>query len=279
MSDKFLEQLRSLESPVALDVRKTREKERAEKRLAELQRRRDNFARLEVLKRAKALVWNEQESAIGQIEDVEPVLDAAGVYQLGNASLTVSSRGALCLNSPNMFIADIDGDLDTVALKGKYPWMSPLECIIQSLSVLDELAGSDFKAQSYRIYTTYAGYRVICTSTPIEVNTLSLSLLRFLWSDPRYAVMCEQDHDFRARLTPKAYRVLGTDDDVCAVPALQSVYDVIDDWFVCERVGWFRNGQGWYDAPGAEVVHPELLEQLRVHDDLCLRVDKDAKQA
>ncbi len=248
-------------------------------RAAELRRRLENPARLEVLKRARALVWNEQEIALDEIEGGEPVLDTAGAYQLGSASLTVNSRGAVCLNSRNLFIADIDGDLDDGALLGKYSWMSPLECIFESLSILDELAGSDFKPQSYRIYTTYAGYRVICTSKPIEVNTLSLSLLRFLWSDPRYAVMCERDRNFRARLTPKAHRVLKTDEDVCAIPAMRSVYDSIDDWFVCERVGWFRDGFGWYENADDEVIHPDLVEQLRVHDDLCLEVKEVSKQA
>lgn len=248
-------------------------KAREETRQAEFTRRRENPARLEMLKRAKALVWTD-ESDCG-----EPVVDTDGSYQLGTASLTVNSRGALCLNSSNLFIADIDGDLDDGALLGKYPWLSPLDCIFHSLSLMDAIAGSDFKAQSYRVYTTYAGYRVICTSKPIEVNILSLSLLRFLWSDPRYAVMCERDHNFRARLTPKACRVLGADEDVCAGPALQSVYDEVDEWFVCERVGWFRDGFGWYNNANEEDIHPDLVEQLRVHDDMCLKVKEGSKQA
>lgn len=261
-----------------VEERNKERKAREELRLAEFKRRREHRARLDIMKCAKALVWSDESLPLADTEGGEPTIDIGGMYQLGDASLTVNVHGALCLNTPNLFIADIDGDLDDGALLGKYPWLSPLDCIFQSLSVLDTLAGSDFREQSYRVYTTLAGYRIICTSKPIDVNTLSLSLLRFLWSDPRYAVMCERDHNFRARLTPKAHRVLRADGRYLTVPDLQSVYDKIDDWFVCESVGWFRGGVGWYDGANDEVVHPELVEQLQVHDDFCLQVKEDAKQ-
>ena len=116
-------------------------------------------------------------------------------------------------------------------------------------------------------------------SKPIQVSRLSLALLHFLHEDPRYIVMCERDNNYRARLTPKPFRVLGhSDEQDCEVTAKRQVYDVIDDWFVCDKVGWFLNGKGWYDRCGEEVIHPDLIEQLRVHDDLCLKTKDDAQQ-
>jgi hypothetical protein len=229
---------------------------------------------LEIVKRAKASVWTEDTNP----QRDEPIISAERLYGLGDAHLTVNAYGALCLNSNDLFIVDIDGHLDGGQLLGKYPWLSTIDCICQALSVLDQLAGSDFMQQFYRVYNTCAGYRVICTSKPMKVNTLSLSLMRFLYADPRYAAMCERDKNYRARLSPKPHRVLGEGKHLFEIAAMRSVYDVIDDWFICHRAGWFLNGVGWYDSSGEEVVHPDLIEQLRVHDDFCLKVKDGAAQ-
>ena len=89
-------------------------------REAELERRRHDPARSEIVKRAKSLVWNYGSYP----ERDEPVILTEKLYGLATAILTVNAYGAICLNSNDLFIADIDGHLDRGVLLGIYPWLN-----------------------------------------------------------------------------------------------------------------------------------------------------------
>lgn len=186
---------------------------------------------------------------------VEPVVDAQDLYDLGkSACLTVNKYNALVLNTRNMLIADIDfGDarLNRHAGAKDYMDVGTNLCAVHLLDTIvnpfDEDAGDfRFADQSYRLYRTHSGCRVICTSICVpwkDMGWIAQRFMRFLRSDPDYIKLCEIQECYRARLTPKPWRDKG--DGAC----------------VCRHIS---------TEGGKLHVAPELEEQLRLHDELTL---------
>ena len=183
-----------------------------------------------------------------QGDRVEPLVDTddLGLLTNGEAWLSVNQYNAVVLNSTNLFIADIDfGDprLDRFATALEED--DVIESLSQ-LSELDETTGkkweATFAAESYRVYRTCRGCRVICTSRcfPWDRDGYEATrLMRFLRSDPEYLRLCEVQRCYRARLTPKPWRLNGVN-------------------YVCKVI----------HQVGAERVHPRLQEQLDIHDQM-----------
>lgn len=191
-------------------------------------------------------------------DNCEPVVPTDELYDLDpNAWVTVNGYNALVLNSRNLFIADIDfGDPRFC----KHAGVQDLEAVtdtLQQLHLLDEQIDSifhwnKFSEQSYRIYQTYGGCRVICTSIPFPRANHKFAyaadrLLRFLRSDPAYIELCTIQDCYRARLTAKPWRGEIETSHVCCIPR----------------------------EIGGEYVHPDLQEQIRLHDELTLPIWED----
>jgi len=106
---------------------------------------------------------------------------------------------------------------------------------------LGSKSGTAFDKEQFRVYRTFAGCRVACTSRPFAwaVDAWQAErLMRFLDADPKYAALCGKQKCYRARLTPKPWRV---------------------EERVCEL---------W---SGAEArIHPNLAEQVRFRDGFAL---------
>jgi hypothetical protein len=180
----------------------------------------------------------------------EPVVSADGLYDLPDeAWITVNHYNALVLNSSNLLIADVDfGD----ARLDKYAGVDHCHQVIQNieeLSRLDEqIMGYEdwkFAEQSYRVYRTHSGCRVICTSRTFPWSDSAWHarrLMQFLRADPHYVLLCDTQKCYRARLTPKPWR------------------GDVEDSHVCKLVTTVGTGH---------VAH-ELKEQLRLHDELTL---------
>jgi hypothetical protein len=183
----------------------------------------------------------------------EPVVDPTDLYELDDSAcsawLTVNRYNALVLNTSNMLIADIDfGDERLNRFAGAEDCDEVVENL-KELQVFDEefMRFEDFRFadQSYRVYRTHSGCRVICTSICVlwaDMGWLAQRFMRFLRSDPAYIELCGVQRCYRARLTPKPWREKG---GPCHVARLVDVH-------------------------GDEVVCPELEEQLRLHDELTL---------
>ncbi len=182
----------------------------------------------------------------------EPMVSPEGLYDLapGSSWLTVNGYNALVLNTCNMLIADIDfGD----ARLNRFAGAEDCDDVLKNMKDLDRLDREhlrldhlDFASQSYRIYRTHSGCRVICTSIALpweDMGWAATSFMRFLRSDPNYMELCGVQKCYRARLTPKPWRDNGEPVHVCELEA----------------------------TIGAPDVAEELREQLAVHDDLTLR--------
>ena len=141
----------------------------------------------------------------------EPVLsemrDEAGL----SAVITRNAYGALVMNTAQMMFVDIDQTAPAPAssiknlfgsLFGK-PAPKEADPVIQKISQV--IARRDLAA---RVYRTAAGYRVLITTRRFPVQGAeSEALLNEFGSDPLYVRLCRMQESFRARLTPKPWRV------------------------------------------------------------------------
>ena len=184
----------------------------------------------------------------------EPVVDTIGIYDLDDtARLTVNDYNACVLNSKNMLVADVDfGDCRLSKFAGVKD-CGEVVAALHHLKTLDEDIHDPpyaFARESYRVYRTHSGARVICTSRTCpweEVGYWAGRLMRFIRTDPQYMALCQEQRCYRARLTPKPWRHNG---DGC--------------YHVCNLAHQI----------GPDVVAPELRDQLQVHDDLTLCTPK-----
>jgi hypothetical protein len=184
----------------------------------------------------------------------EPMVSPDGLYDLPSDSswLTVNAYNALVLNTRNMLIADIDFGDDRL---NRFAGAKDCEDVVGNLKDLDWLDEEymtfdpiKFASQSYRIYRTHSGCRVICTSMVLpweEMGWAATCFMRFLRSDPNYMELCGVQKCYRARLTPKPWRDNGGPVHVCELEA----------------------------AIGPPNVAEELREQLALHDEFTLRAD------
>jgi len=116
------------------------------------------------------------------------------VHEAGDAIVTRNLYGALVLNTARAMFIDIDFGDDTAHASR---------------------VGDAFRAWAsrhpelgVRVYRTAAGLRgLVATRTFDPASDEALALLREAGSDPLYVKLCKAQASFRARLTPKPWRV------------------------------------------------------------------------
>jgi hypothetical protein len=146
--------------------------------------------------------WETIHSYQPSVEIREEIID-----ELDSKNIVTRNRyGALVLNSENMMMIDVDdaknGILDLLKGHTGAGWKKPkiLEMIEQLASRLPEL--------SFMIYETSNGYRVLVTGRTFEPKAPeTATIFRRFNADPLYARLCIKQECFRARLTPKPYRI------------------------------------------------------------------------
>lgn len=149
-----------------------------------------------------------------QLPFCEEVIDR---FTKDDELVTVVSRvhyGSMVLNTTEVFFADIDlppvkpkprRGLFSFFTQGATPEPEmPGAMIVENLeSVCDRNRGLGF-----RLYRTAAGFRAMATSRTFKVgDSYTTDLLNQLKSDKLYTVLCQRQKCFRARLTPKPYRI------------------------------------------------------------------------
>lgn len=181
---------------------------------------------------------------------LKPIVDSEGLYQIDKeqAWLTVNHYNALVLNTRNMLIADVDFGDHRLSRFARAKDCDEVLANLADLNRLDEDLGTPnftFADQSYLVYRTHSGCRLICTSVCVpwdELGWAAERFMRFLGGDPEYVQLCGIQKCYRARLTPKPWRCNGAS-HVCS----------------------------WVGTVGNKFTHPELEEQLHLHDELTLR--------
>lgn len=186
------------------------------------------------------------------------------------ALVTRNAYGAQILNTDRLLMVDID---ESQSLWSMFKRKLFGRSANADRRVLDAAAvkGSEL----YRTYRTAAGWRLLCVSRPMAgVDETSLALLRQFPVDRHYLRLCQRQHTFRARLTPKPWRC------GCPKPKLRHPIESDDqelharDWVATyeQACAGFRTAR--LLGGGEHPLHPDLAPLVQLHDGLC-RIEDD----
>lgn len=203
----------------------------------------------------------------------EPIIDELIVDGERIGVITQNIYGAYVLNAANAMFVDIDvpppprppGLIAKIfGAKTPPPPREPIEEIRNNINRL---------GIGMKVYRTPNGFRGLVTHRPYDPGKPdSERLLEGLKSDALYIRLCKAQQCFRARLTPKPYRI-GMNNPPRAYPFAderklhrfeqwQSEYDkVITGYAACEPLD---------DSPwGKPEVHADIAPVLAMHDELA----------
>lgn len=190
----------------------------------------------------------------------EPVLHEISHDGQQQGIVTRNRYGCLVLNCDRLLIVDVDlgapqpSDRDCAA--SCQIALSQRQAIA-ALAVLVE----QFPQLGFRVYRTRNGLRHLCTTQEFDpLDDYTQRLMQNLYADPLYARLCRFQATFRARLTPKPWRVKkGT--------AGQFVYDrttglVLPEnnpYAVCHLI----------EVIGEQKILPKFEPLIQLHDSYC----------
>ena len=149
------------------------------------------------------------EDAVPWSYDERPIREEI-LQELSQENIVTRNRyGAEVLNSTRLAFIDIDGSLPRSG--GLLHWLAGLFGHKGSATDLDrvaELAASSplVRGCQIRVYRTKAGYRLLLPDCGIAGKD-SGPLMKHFHADPLYASLCHLQNCYRARLTPKPFRI------------------------------------------------------------------------
>ncbi len=208
----------------------------------------------------------------------EPVIQEVPLPGEGRCVISRNAYGALVMNSSNVLFIDVD--VDTKARPGFRKFLSglfgkktgpvdPFETRFQEIREWQTANPST----SLGCYRTSAGYRlVVLNRTFPPACTEATALLDVLCNDPLYRTLCRKQQCFRARLTPKPWRIglpgmpgrhpHQTDEEKQNLQTWEQSYIAASVKFsICgNRV-----------TLGQSALHPEVAAVLDIHDKACCR--------
>ena len=200
-----------------------------------------------------------------------------------DAVVTRNSYGALVLNTTQACFIDVDvapaaapqpsapdliGSLmRLVGLSGPAPAAAPADPAAEALGRLRAWVAQR-PDWSVRVYRTSAGLRYLVTHAPFTPGGAeSEAAMRALGADAKYVQLCRAQKSFRARLTPKPWRI------GAPVPHVRFPYESAGE--EAEIAAWVEE----YDAAssgyatctlleviGSGRVHPTIQPVLDLHD-------------
>ncbi|MCZ2127210.1 MAG: hypothetical protein LC099_05480 [Anaerolineales bacterium] len=203
-------------------------------------------------------------------EDYEVEIREELVRRLDDKNAITRNRyGAQVLNAENLLILDIDqpksaGLAGLFNLFKKKAPESEKEKIFAMIR--EKAAKSEYADFGFRVYETFQGARVIVTGRDFDArDSFTKALMKDFNTDPLYAAICARQGCFRARLTPKPYRMKlkgyrvkyprEAGDDAQFQNWLQTYERISRDFSVCRFVELLGRSYGMSAA-------------IRLHDDL-----------
>lgn len=190
------------------------------------------------------------------------------------AAITRNRYGSLILNTENLPIIDID---EPQPAEGALQKLSRLftgksGALNRSATIEDKLKAlvDKHSGWGFRLYATKAGFRALCTHTPLAIDTAeTFEMFTELGADPLYVKLCKRHNTFRARLTPKPWRCGCTRPPVSwpfqseaeseSFARWERSYANASEMFAtCRFLGSF--GSSW--------IHRELQPLIEYHDQL-----------
>jgi len=183
------------------------------------------------------------------------------------AVLTRNSYGATVLNSESILFGDMD-----------LPVTSFLNRILEKFGktkkdktfLLNKIEAYQKKNPniSIKVYETYAGLRFVVTNkTYNPMDAAVESLFSDLHVDPLYKRLCKQQTCFRARLTPKPWR-LNLERPASRFPrGSGKMQNDFEDWLKKYQLSSANKSVvNTLASFGTSAMHPDVEKVLRVHD-------------
>ncbi|MBD2463951.1 hypothetical protein H6G89_23395 [Oscillatoria sp. FACHB-1407] len=130
----------------------------------------------------------------------------------------------------------------------------------QAIAAVESLA-EQFPKLGFRVYRTRNGLRLLCTTQPFDpLDAATHRFMQNLYVDPLYARLCKFQATFRARLTPKPWRVDEEYEE-------RFIYDRItglvlpesSPYAVCHLI----------EVIGEQKILPEFEPLIQAHDSYC----------
>ena len=186
------------------------------------------------------------------------------------ALLTRNGYGSVVLNAARAMFIDVDapasgggggGGLGKLLGFGRSASDAGLDQVRRALSS----AGLG----SVRLYRTAGGFRLLATERAFTPGSSeSESAMRAVGADPSFVQLCKVQDSFRARLTPKPWRVghTGPPGDFPREDAgLQRLFD---EWLQqYDRVAASNATCQFVESIGGDSVHPDVAPILALHDE------------
>jgi len=140
--------------------------------------------------------------------DYEVAIREEVVEEIDRHNIVSRNRyGALVLNSENVVFIDIDEP--RIGFWKRLFGNKTLTKKQQMLEMIEQqVSRGAYDGLGFRVYETHSGMRLIITGRKFAAGSdESRKLLHAFNSDPLYAVLCAKQQCYRARLTPKPYRM------------------------------------------------------------------------
>jgi hypothetical protein len=138
----------------------------------------------------------------------EPVLREICYSGKHQGMITRNRYDCLILNTERLLIVDVDIGVPTDADSRDCPASCQVAISQQQAIVALETLVEQFPKLGFRVYRTRNGLRYLCTTQEFHpLDPQSQRLMKSLYADPLYARLCKFQATFRARLTPKPWRV------------------------------------------------------------------------
>lgn len=203
----------------------------------------------------------------------EQILEELGEAGERSALVTRNGYGAEVLNAVGLFTADLDYPRGTgggaPGLLGKLLGRpSPREAAEASFRARIERHLADQPFASFRLYQTAAGLRALRTDTPKDAaSDETRAALEALGSDPTYVKLCRGQGCFRARLTPKPWRI-GVPAPPGRFPRTPDAERRFEEWLARYRQRALGHATCAFVATlGSGRIADELAPLVRLHDD------------
>jgi hypothetical protein len=185
------------------------------------------------------------------------------------AVLTRNAYGSVVLNAARAMFIDVDAPPESGGgLLGKLFGRGSSK---GTDAALDQVRTALISANigPVRLYRTAGGLRLLVTGRPYTpASSDAERLMRVVGADPAFIQLCKVQDSFRARLTPKPWRV-GRPAPPGRFPREDGVQQTaFDDWLrkyerACESKATCR----FIETFGGDYVDPPLAPLLRLHDE------------
>ena len=199
------------------------------------------------------------------------VEEIAGRDGTPDALLTRNSYGSLVLNAAQSMFVDVDAAGQASGSSGfslKILFGGGSKAADAQVARLRELLRSS-GGGSFRVYRTAAGYRLLATDrlyTPGSGD--SEALMRQVGADPAFIQLCRIQDSFRARLTPKPWRIgrpVPPGDFPRKDGELQRAFE---KWLLeYDRAAGSKATCQFVETIGSGSIHPDLAHIVQLHDD------------